>query len=60
VAKLNAAIREAVANNDLRQKMIGLGFEPDAMKSPAQSAQFVRSEKDKWGKLVRERNIKVE
>ncbi|HEV7801563.1 MAG TPA: tripartite tricarboxylate transporter substrate binding protein, partial [Burkholderiales bacterium] len=60
VAKLNIAIREAVANNDLRQKMIGLGFEPDAMKSPAQSAQFVRSEKDKWGKLVRERNIKVE
>jgi tripartite-type tricarboxylate transporter receptor subunit TctC len=60
VAKLNAAIREAVANNDLRQKMIGLGFEPDAMKSPAQSAQFIRSEKDKWGKLVRERNIKVE
>ena len=60
VAKLNAAIREAVASNDLRQKMINLGFEPDAMKSPAEAAQFVRSEMNKWGKVVRERNIKVE
>ncbi len=60
VAKLNAAIREVVASPDLRQKMINLGFEPDATKSPAESAQFVRSEMNKWGKLVRERNIKVE
>ena len=60
VAKLNAAVREVVAANDLRQKMINLGFEPDAMKSPAETAQFIRSERDKWGKLVRERNIKVD
>ena len=60
VAKLNAAIREAVAAKDLRQKMINLGFEPDAMRSPAESAQFVRTEMNKWGKVVRERNIKVE
>jgi tripartite-type tricarboxylate transporter receptor subunit TctC len=60
VAKLNAAVREAVASNELRQKMFNLGFEPDAMKSPAETARFIRSEKDKWGKLVRERNIKVE
>ena len=60
MAKLNAAIREVVAGNDLRTKMINMGFEPDAMKSPAEAAQFVRSEMNKWGKLVRERNIKVE
>jgi tripartite-type tricarboxylate transporter receptor subunit TctC len=60
VARLNAAIREAVAGKELRAKMINLGFEPDALKSPAETAQFVRSEIDKWGKVVRERNIKVE
>ena len=60
VAKLNAAIREVGASSDLRQKMINLGFEPDAMKSPAESAQFVRSQASKWGALVKERNIKVE
>lgn len=60
VAKLNAAVREAVANNDLKQKMINLGFEPDGQKSPAEAGQFVKSEMNKWGALVRERNIKVE
>ncbi len=60
VAKLNAAVREAVANKDLHQKMINLGFEPDAQKSSAEVAQFVKSETNKWGKVVRERNIKVE
>jgi tripartite-type tricarboxylate transporter receptor subunit TctC len=60
VAKLNTAVREAVATNELRQKMINLGFEPDAMKSPAEAAQFVRTEMNKWGRVVRERNIKVE
>jgi len=60
VLKLNAAIREVVAAGDLRQKMINLGFEPDATKSPAETGQFVRSEMNKWGKLVRERNIKAE
>lgn len=60
VARLNAAVREAVANNELKQKMISLGFEPDGQKSPAEVAQFVKSEMNKWGKVVRERNIKVE
>jgi tripartite-type tricarboxylate transporter receptor subunit TctC len=60
VAKLNAAVREAAANKELRQKMINLGFEPDGQKSPAEVAQFVKSEMNKWGKVVRERNIKVE
>ena len=60
VAKLNAAVREAIANKDLRQKMINLVFEPDGQKSPAEVAQFVKSETNKWGKVVRERNIKVE
>jgi tripartite-type tricarboxylate transporter receptor subunit TctC len=60
IARLNAAIREVVATRELRQKMVNLGFEPDAMKSPAEAAQFVRSERNKWGKVVKERNIKVE
>ena len=60
VVRLNAAIREVVAGNELRQKMFNLGFEPDAMKSPAETAQFIRAERQKWAKLVKERNIKAE
>jgi hypothetical protein len=40
--------------------MINLGFEPDATKSPAEAQQFVRNEMNKWAKVVRERNIKVD
>ncbi len=60
VARLNTAIREVVAGNELRQKMLSLGFEPDAMKSPAETAQFIRAERQKWARLVKERNIKAE
>ena len=60
IARLNTAIREAVAGNELRQKMLNLGFEPDAMKSPSETAQFIRAERQKWAKLVKERNIKAE
>jgi tripartite-type tricarboxylate transporter receptor subunit TctC len=60
IAKLNAAIREVVATKAMRDRMINLGFEPDATKSPAEVAQFVKSEKEKWGKVVKERGIKVE
>lgn len=60
INKLNAAIRDVVAGKELRQKMINLGFEPDAMKSPAETAQFIRSERAKFAKLVKERNIKAE
>lgn len=57
---MNTAIREAVSGNELRQKMLNLGFEPDAMKSPAETAQFIRAERQKWARLVKERNIKAE
>jgi tripartite-type tricarboxylate transporter receptor subunit TctC len=60
VAKLNAAVREVVATKAMRDKMINLGFEPDAMKTPAETARFVKSEKEKWAKVVRERGIKVD
>jgi len=60
VARLNAAIRDVVAAKELRQKMVGLGFEPDATKSPAETAQFIGAERQKWARLVKERNIKAE
>ena len=60
VNRLNTAIREVVAAPDFREKLIKLGIEPDAGKSPAEVAAFIRSEADKFEKIVRERNIKAE
>lgn len=60
INRLNAAIREVVASKGLREKMITLGFEPDATKSPAETAEFIRAQRLKFAKLVKERNIKAE
>jgi tripartite-type tricarboxylate transporter receptor subunit TctC len=60
IAKLNKAIGEVLATKDLRDKMTALGLEADGTKSPAEVAQFVRSEMAKWARVVKERNVKVE
>lgn len=60
VAKINAAMKEVLATKELREKLIAIGLEPDGTKNPAETAAFVRSEMQKFGKLVKERNIKVE
>jgi tripartite-type tricarboxylate transporter receptor subunit TctC len=60
VAKLNKAIGEVLATKDLRDKMTALGLDADGTKNPAEVAQFMRTEMTKWGRVVKERNVKVE
>ncbi|MGE5617037.1 MAG: tripartite tricarboxylate transporter substrate binding protein [Bacillota bacterium] len=60
VATLNKAIGEVLATRDVRDKMAALGLEADGTKNPAEVAQFVASEKDKWAKVVKDRDVKVE
>ena len=58
VAKLNSAVRDAVAQPAVRQRMAGAGADP-AASSPAEFTAFVRAESDKWGRVVREARITV-
>ena len=58
VAKINAAVRDAVAQPAVRQRMAAAGADP-AASSPAEFAAFVRSESEKWGRVVREARITV-
>lgn len=60
VFRLNTAIRDIIASQDFRDKLVKLGIEPEAGMLPQEVAGFVRSEADKFAKLVRERNIKAE
>ena len=60
IAKLNTALREVLATKELRDKLVALGMEPDGTKSPGETTQFIRAEMQKFGKLVKDRNIKVE
>ena len=60
VTRLNTAIREALATPDLRDQLLKLGVEPESTKTPSQVDTFIRQEGEKFGKLARERNIKID
>jgi tripartite-type tricarboxylate transporter receptor subunit TctC len=58
IGKLNAAIRDALAEPAVRQRMAGAGADPVAS-SPGEFISFIKSESDKWGRVVREAHITV-
>lgn len=58
--RLNTAIRDIVATPDFHEKLIKLGIEPETKMASGDVANFIRSEAEKFEKLIRERNIKAE
>jgi tripartite-type tricarboxylate transporter receptor subunit TctC len=60
VSRLNAVIREIVASPEFGEKLVKLGIEPETRMLPADVAEFVRTEADKFARIVRDRNIKAE
>ena len=58
VERVNAAVRDAVAQPAVRQRMAGAGADP-AASTPAEFTTFIRSESEKWGRVVREARITV-
>ena len=58
VLRLNREIGSVLAMADVRQKLTELGADPVGG-SPEVFAEHVRKERDKWSRLVRERNIVV-
>jgi tripartite-type tricarboxylate transporter receptor subunit TctC len=52
IDKLNAAVRKALADAQLRTALLARGAEPVAS-SPEELARHVTSEMDRWGKVVR-------
>jgi tripartite-type tricarboxylate transporter receptor subunit TctC len=59
VAKLSEDANKAMADADVRQRMLDLGAEP-AGDTPEQFARFIREDQAKWSKLMRERGIVAE
>ncbi|MFT4267766.1 MAG: tripartite tricarboxylate transporter substrate binding protein [Xenophilus sp.] len=60
VNKLNATIRQIITTPDFRDKLIGLGIEPDSGKTPAEVGKFVHAEAEKFAKVIKDRGIKPE
>jgi tripartite-type tricarboxylate transporter receptor subunit TctC len=59
VEKLNMEIKRAVEQPDVRDKLAVLGFQP-VLNTPEEFSARIRTEMAKWGKVVRDANIKIE
>jgi tripartite-type tricarboxylate transporter receptor subunit TctC len=57
VAKLNQAVRTALTDPVLRDKLIAAGAVPTPT-SPEELGKFLQEEFDRWGKVIREKGIK--
>jgi tripartite-type tricarboxylate transporter receptor subunit TctC len=58
IAKLQAEIAKILHAPDVKSRLAVLGFEPVG-NTPAQFAAFIRSEMEKWSKLIKETGIKA-
>jgi tripartite-type tricarboxylate transporter receptor subunit TctC len=52
VARINAVVNEGLATPELRNKIIGLGGEPQP-KSVAEFAGFIAEQYKRWGEVIR-------
>ena len=59
IAKYDAELSKAVASPDLRERFVALGVEP-AARNAAQMAAYLKSEIEKYGKIVRAIGLKIE
>ena len=59
VQKINADIRAVAAMPEVLARLESMGAWPKLM-SPEEFAAFTRSEKERWGKIIRRANMKVE
>jgi tripartite-type tricarboxylate transporter receptor subunit TctC len=59
VDKINADFRRVAAMPDVKARLDETGWTPKLM-SPQEFAAFTRSEKERWGNIIRRANIKLE
>ena len=57
--KLNSEIARAVASPDLIARFSGLGLDPHPG-TPDEMGAYLKSEIDKWGKVIRAAGVKAE
>ncbi len=57
IERINKAVRAALASEAVRTKLSNSGAQP-APSSPAELAALLKSDSDKWARMVRSKNIK--
>ncbi|MEO5699542.1 MAG: tripartite tricarboxylate transporter substrate binding protein [Casimicrobiaceae bacterium] len=59
VARLNDAIRKAIARPDIQQRFLATGSEPKVT-SPKEFAELIRSDGERWAAVIKKANIKAQ
>ena len=59
VSRLSGALMKTLAQADVRDRFIEQGLDP-APSTPEQFGAFIRSEIEKWGKVAKTANLKVD
>ncbi len=59
INKVNAALNSALQNKEMQERIYATGSEPTPM-TPAELGKFMQTDYDKWAKVVKTANIKVE
>jgi tripartite-type tricarboxylate transporter receptor subunit TctC len=59
IEKLNKEINAVVADPDMKTRLVGLGVQPMSM-TPVEFGKFIGDEIDKWAKVIKFANIKVD
>jgi tripartite-type tricarboxylate transporter receptor subunit TctC len=59
IDRLYAETTKVLSPADVQSRLRGLGGEPEA-RTPEQTAEFIRSEYVRWGKVIREAGIRAE
>lgn len=59
IERLNQAIRRTLANDAVRKRLLASGAEPSP-NSPAEMAALLRTDSEKWGRVIRDKKIKAD
>ena len=59
VRRLHEESRRGLASPEIKDKLVKAGNEPTGT-SPAEFAAFVRAEYDKWAKVIKQANLKID
>jgi tripartite-type tricarboxylate transporter receptor subunit TctC len=59
VEQLSSSIMQIIREPEIKAKLLGLGLEPSTMTQP-QFAAFQKAEVEKWAKLIKSANIKLD
>ena len=59
VGRLNTELNKIIAAPAMRERMIGLGYEPVGGK-PEKFGEFIQSELAKWAPVVKAANVRID